>query len=181
MHRFYRPLLICIAVIIGVSISAKSRSEELRREFHATVRLVVQGPPDSESQMVSYLGRELRSLRDISVVEGSADFILSVMTLQVKTKGGTVTGYAASTSIKRPYDNAYLVTLVAPQSREAAKNMTSSLFYEPLQWLNIGGPNDLQRMCQDIIADFDGQVLESDRKFWRTMSERFKPGSSAKQ
>ncbi len=101
--------------------------------------------PTSETELVSqaksYIGRELRALQDVEMVEKDPSldhFFISIFPLSLKHSGGITSGI--------------IVSYVFEKNGVITHNVL------------IGGPDELKTLCEKIIAYFDTYWLEPQRK-----------------
>jgi hypothetical protein len=101
--------------------------------------------PTSETELVSqarsYIGRELRGLRDVEMVEKDPSlehFFISICPLSLKLSSGITSGVVVSYVFEKD----------------------GIIHHNVL----IGGPNELKTLCEKIIAYFDTYCLEPERK-----------------
>jgi hypothetical protein len=130
------------------------------------VKLLVKSAEHSAA-VTSYIGRELRSLNDVVMVEEHANYVISILVLQLRNRNGTNAGIAFSTMILEPYDKSFLLKSLDAKTKPFVEAHMGEVYRHPRQWINTGGNEDLQNIAKEIVADFDGQILEADRKLFR--------------
>lgn len=168
------PILTLLCLLLPSSSSAEERTLP---KFSARVELSVSSSEQITGEGTSYLSRELRSLPDVTIVEQDPDWLMSVVALEVKTKGGYTAGVAISIVILKPYKTAPLKVVVGPLTPDKEKLVdmaTTDLYSYQGQWLRTGASSELKELCQGIIADFDSKHLDKDRKFHQEMIDIFK-------
>jgi hypothetical protein len=101
---------------------------------------------DIKADIESYLKRELRSLGDVEVGT-SGDYILFVSVIKTQTQGGALFGYAGSYSAAQIISCAGSIYLDFVDAR-----------------LYAGGRNDLRKLTEGVVTDFDSTILEEKRK-----------------
>jgi voltage-gated potassium channel Kch len=148
------------------------------RKFTAKIKLVVTSKDDIKGLITSYITRELRTLRDVDVVDqffGRGDevgpqYLISILAMKIFTVGGNNTGVALSFVIKQPFENRIILeNFLQPQVKDSILDVTDGLYYDGLHWLNTGPTNSLQDLCKVFVADFDSKVLEKDRTNFRLL------------
>ena len=82
-----------------------SNAQAQLQKFQARVKLIITADKNIKGEVTSYLTRELRSLRDVNIVEENADWVVSVITSETKLKGGYKVGVVFSTVILKPFNN----------------------------------------------------------------------------
>lgn len=131
--------------------------------FSARVRVVVDAEDNMRKFVTSHINRELRSLRDVVIVNVDPRWELHVVAVEVSTWGREV-GVALSAVMFECFDNQILGPLFQPDHRDLGTRLTSSLCYHPVYLLQVGPTNELKRLCREIVADFDAKRLEPSRK-----------------
>lgn len=172
------------AILVGwVLLVAAAASPCLAHSapFHFRIEVSVSAKSnDVRDRVSSYLDRELRSLGDVALVDDHPSYEIEVVALKIKNRNGFSAGYALSTVVVQPFYSTFLLALVKSPAKGFVRRATSNLYYQPLQWLNTDSTGHLERICKDIIATFDAQVLEPQRKFMRSLEENSRKGKGAK-
>ena len=142
-----RALAVLIAFLsIVVLFTGWARSQTPERKI--TIGILLSGDyKPIETEIRSYLARELRSLGDVEIVEAGGDFDLQIILLKTETKGGTFTGYTVSMSVTE-------FVICAGKVHE--------LFVTA--FLHTAGKDDLRKLCEGLITSFDSTVMEKRRK-----------------
>ncbi len=204
-------LLLTPALLIAAFISlAVGNSEKAEPPKYSTkVRLSIAANEEIKNEVYSYLSRELRSLGDVKLVEDEPDWNIQVVAMQIKNKLRYETGVAFSVVIEKRGNVTGKLLLIVPHvfqisSEEWEKlKETKHYTYTGLEtaftkltygltdirahWLRIGGTEDVQRLCQGIVADFDAEHLKTERemwqKFWEDLFRQYPPkdGSTKKK
>lgn len=159
---------LCLIAVFGLTAHAADTSN-LR--FSARVKVTVSAPDNIKGAVSSYLNRELRSLNDVELVDTKPEWEINVLAMELKTVGGYKSGVVLSTVIINSFDNQMLSVFFQPNLKDIGLYMTSSLSWYPDHWMNVGSTDDLQRLCKDIVADFDTKHLEESRKSFRRAKE----------
>lgn len=129
--------LIALTTLFGL-FSAISLAYPAQRKF--TVLLAVTPAyTDYNQEVESYLKRELRDLKDVTLVEKDGDFLISVVAAPLK-HNGKVIGIALSYVLE--------------------DKRTEIIMHN----VDIGGPEQLKHMCGRIIAMLDSTFLERYRR-----------------
>lgn len=179
-------LLVISALFIVVSMPiATGDSEKVELpKYSTTVKLAIQAEDEIKNEVYSYLSREVRSLGDVKLVEDNPNWIIQVVAIQVKNKLGYKTGVAFSIVIdKRPILVVPLLLQlfkyasgISPQELKEAKvidlekaftKVTDGLSDIRDHSLRVGSTEDIQRICQMIVADFDAEHVKKNREMWQ--------------
>jgi hypothetical protein len=165
------------------------------RKFSTTVEVKITAPDSIKGLITSYVNRELRSLHDVKIVDPepknsllalidieeairrSAEWKISVLVVELETKGGHKTGFVFSTIILEALDyegmDVWLEFCgVEKGIRSDVQNFTFPHYKHPGHYVNVGSNDALQRICKEIVATFDTDYLEKDRKFFREFEKK---------
>ena len=179
----YLFLTSLICVLLG---SAPIRAEQKGYPKYSTkVRLVVASEDTSlKAEATSYLSRELRSLGDVIIVDKDAEWELKVVALKLLYENGKgYDGYVISMVVLKAFREDVMNLMLKMFSIEdnAKKNiigLTSGLSKWKANWVVIEPPNNLRRGCEGLVAIFDSQHLEEDRKSWQSTIDEMKKKSN---
>jgi hypothetical protein len=103
------------SAISGSVSDANAISTWPQRKFQISIKCEIElgAPQDGiNSQVYSYVTRELRSLGDVEVVEGKdsrSDYTIRTLAVELSNKGGITTGFALSVVVVRNYANSWEV------------------------------------------------------------------------
>lgn len=141
------------------------------------VHLSVSGSENIRGEVTSYLSRELRSLKNVALVDERPDIMLSVIAMESRSKGGYKTGIVFSVIVQQPFNDVLLYTVAAGLNNkqidfliDATKDSYNILGH----WIQTGSPDEVKELSQKLIADFDGDYLEDIRKVRESNLERRK-------
>jgi hypothetical protein len=196
--------IITYTAIILLLCTYVSFAQETKSDFK--VKLFILGDKDIKQDTESYLGRELRSLGDVTVVGSGEDCLLWCNINKVITVSGKLTGFAFSVVYceRQDVEGLYsvrdkmfdIVTKISnlPKTKQQQELLESYqfIFADTLLSLpTIGkysmqysslyiGPNDLRTLCETAITDFDNNYLKKKRdEFNNNNSETSRLDSTA--
>lgn len=158
-----KKIIIIMAIMLLLAQSANSMTT-------ARVRLTVAGDENLKGEVKSYLSRELRSLNDILITDENLDYELRVIAMNASTTAQRDVGIILSVTILKPLQAFRKIV------GDKNENYDSDFSIFLIDWLRIGGNSDLRQLCQSIIADFDSDFLEHDRKVNLQKLEKSKKG-----
>jgi hypothetical protein len=143
-------------------------------KYECRVQLSVSASEDIKSILQSYLARELRSLGDISLVDDEADFKVIVIGMNTYSDNNTMIGYTIATTIVEPFDNQLMLTFLRastsnPNIADTIDKLTKNLCIYHTTIINTD--SDLKRLSGTIVANFDSDYVEADRKLHREIHE----------
>ena len=150
-----------IFVLIGILILPNlAFSADDTLEFR--VKLDVRGDESLENRIENYLSRELRDLSD--VIQSKDNYRYQITVLGVKLKNTIGDGIAVlSVSIHTKFDSQAFSSMLKKEFVREGIILTKDLYYYPKHWVRSGSVHDLRSICRRIIADFDSQILQTQR------------------
>src|ERR1044072_8453515 len=152
---------------------------------HFKVWVDVKGTDSAKAEALSFISRELRSLKDVDIVESNPEYAIRLTVHTVKMTNGYEGGYAYSIVISEPFNIGLFDAALEMKwvNQDAANVFTDicarqeELIFHAL-W--ISGMDGLRKTCEEPVAGFDSQPLEKRRKARRQVQER-RAESEAKQ
>jgi hypothetical protein len=149
-----------LAVLFVLTMSSSHAADTNSSRYSAKVKVNISAADSIRGAVSSYVNRELRSLTDVEIVENDPEWITYNLAMELKTVDGYKSGVAISTVIVSAVDNQLLSGWFQPEFKDIGLKVTSGLAGYPDQWLSVGSADDLQKLCKDIVADFDTKHLE---------------------
>ena len=141
-------------------------------EFMARVEIVIDAPESIERVFQQCMVKEFKSLGDITLAKDNPQYRITVMALPNKTRDEVI-GFTFSILITRPLDLNALKSLL--MSKHLGDNEKRVLFiigsnYEKVEKASLltCPPEELGRICSEIVASFDSDLLEKDRRLWNS-------------
>jgi hypothetical protein len=171
--------ILAILVLFGVSATSVC-AESDRKRFSATVNVSVSASDDIKGQVESYIKRELRSLQDVSLVDEGGEWQLSILAMEVSTKGGHKSGVILSVVILTPFNNQLISSMFEEEYRDFGTNFTEGLYLYPEHGVRVGSNEELRSLCFELVADFDSKHLEKSRKQHREFQKMLESSSPNK-
>ena len=135
---------------------------------------------DIGNEILSYLNRELRSLDGVIVVDNNPEALLSILAMRTRTRGGVETGVVFSVvihsilsndSFKFWLSNAFHLGDERVKDVQFAKD---GLYTFQFHSVYLGANDDVRSICQKIVADFDINYLDQDRKNYQALFDQIK-------
>jgi len=178
-----------ITVMLLVFNCVSSAQEKLKPDFK--VKLFILGDKDLKQDTESYLGRELRSLGDVTVVDSGEDCLLWCDIKELRMVSGKLTGLVFSVVYceRQNVEGLYTVrgdifglleeikTIRKSELPDGLIARTAILWSEMSQILPTigkysmlysslyaGRPDSLRTLCEIAITDFDSNFLIEKRK-----------------
>jgi len=164
--------MVLLWVGIGYGQDAASDTKKaVIPDFSASVRLVVLGDSTIKNLVQSYLGRELRSLKDVQLVESKEHYLVQVISGVLKNNAGDKTGVVFSGLVLRNM-SAVIRARLFVCNLDSTLNPSYDLFMLVRHWIRVGDESDIQAICAKIVADFDTEELEPSRVIWRELQDQ---------
>ena len=144
-------LFVGLTLLFSVAFTGEKTHAQAPHKFKVHVSVSC-ADENTKSLIQSYIKRELRSLGDVLIIgRDDAQYILTILVLELTYKAtGKKTGNIAMSS-----------TFLTKARRSAG------LFYYPCIGLNKGSTRDLDRICQEYVADLDTSELEPIRELFQ--------------
>lgn len=166
-NHWFRTIAGVITIIV-LSVAAYAADTNNSR-FTSRVKVTVSSNDNIQDIVKSYLNRELRSLNDVELVDTDPDWEIEVLAMELKTSSGNKPGVVLSTVLSLYYDKQVVINLIKPMYIDTLP--PNGLQVTHYHWLNVDSKDNLQNMCNKMIAEFDSQYLEEGRKSFRKMKE----------
>ena len=157
--------------LLGVDIPQQPAPEKQKPKFMVEV-LVECDDKNTEAFIESHIKRELRGLRDVEIVD-YGKYVLSIVAMENVYKSGEKVGsIALAYNSERRYIPAVLKIMLMdayPEGTIGHEIVTDILpelriLYDKTRLgLAIGMTYDLDKLCKDIVVNFDAKMLEPDR------------------
>lgn len=124
-------------------------------------------PDDLKGKVSSYIGHELRDLTDVTVVSENANYRLSIVASEIRSRDGEATGYVLSAVLT----NAEMVPAAieftdSPPTKEILRLLQNHVIVLAHS-VRIFSPAELRDMCSEIITEIDSVHLERARTEYR--------------
>jgi hypothetical protein len=180
MRKIYSIIIAVNLIVTSIGLIANAQELAVER-YSARVKIVADGDENIKGQVSSFIKREFRSLVDVIIVEDNADWEISMVTMKLHTIDGHERGVSFSVIILKPFDNFSLLTTIELMAthdsagREivnAIDVITSDLYYYWGHWLRSGAVEDIKKISEGIVADFDNEFLEPERVKYRRKLEK---------
>jgi hypothetical protein len=172
-------------IVAAIVLTAwPSSSSGQKGKFVARVKLKVTCD-QCKDIVTSYLSRELRKFSDVVLADDFPDWELDVVVLATENQARVPTGYAMAVVI--------LDTHTGPSAAAGFRNLASqcpektgaAILYFAKQdipslvrledfWVHTLPLEGLESRCREVVAGFDGAVLEPSRKRFQDAEELLK-------
>ncbi len=173
VFKYTQFLLVGMALLISTTTSTTAETRDFP-PFSTKVCVMVGAEDYIRGKIDSYIKRELRSLSDVTLVDEGADWKLSILAMEPSTRGGGKGGVVISWVILKPFNNQWLSTLFQDGYKELGLTLTDGLCREEDHLLKVGPSEELRSMCEEMVADFDSDYIEPERKSYREAMKSIK-------
>lgn len=164
ISRLRSLFVLTIGIFLLTSLFSTVRAQQTHNpKFSTTVRVGVS--EGSERHLItSYIGRELRSLGDVRIVEEHAEWELKILPMVGAHKKIVI----LTVVILKPFDIRDRITfdILPEEYKDICIEATSNLHYFLDLRMWTGTYEELRSICEDIITYFDSKYLEQSRKFY---------------
>ena len=162
-----------IAVLLSATFAAVSRDEEARK-FTKRVSFSVSADDQLRNEISGYLNDALHAIGDIVIVDSLAQYQIDVVAMDTKNKRGEEIGITLSTVILRCFDREIFEQPIFQPARKRLERLTTGLSSMEIHKIRLCTHTDLQSACAAIIADFNTEQLDRDRKMFNQIMEMLK-------
>lgn len=139
--------------------------------FSARVSLRIKADNAIRAQVESYLGREIRELKDVVVTSIEPDWAIHVIAMKDVTRDGSDIGFTLAVLVINPLNNRAITGTV--------QNKFDMLGVKPIEylatvrghWVMAVSPDGLRDACSKIISTFDSNYLNKDRVIYQTLKD----------
>lgn len=147
--------------------------------FSTTVKLDIRSDDEIvKGQIQSYFARELRSISDVGIVDKDAKYEIKVFEMESELTSGQTVGYIISMVILQPFDRQTLHTVlfnkIDSDSWKNVEFLTNNLYSYRQNYLYTISKDRLKNACEVLVAQFDSDFLEQDRKIYQMIVETYK-------
>ncbi len=125
----------------------------------ARVKLVVSASGSVAAAVTGCLTEALGKLHHARLVDGEADWEITVLALEIRSTRGYRGGIALSTVILPRFGNDQLAPLFVPSVRNSGLAQTANLWKRPGHYLQVDALDRLPVMCKQVVTDFDARHL----------------------
>ncbi|HEX2208617.1 MAG TPA: hypothetical protein VHG93_13105 [Longimicrobium sp.] len=161
--------LLAILSVLLLGLAPAAAHAQFAHDVSWRVQLSVTAPDDVEEQITGFLSRQLISIPDVHLAaEGEADFEIVIVATRTRTVSGMENGFALSVAIIKPFSSfsAGLAEALelSPEQSDLLQDVTSGVRDVRDLWIRTGSGDDLGRVLQQIVMDFDQQHVEEMRR-----------------
>ena len=162
-----------IALLILVSFCAPAAEPK----WQGRVQVNVSGDSKTDTEVSSFVKRELRALGDVTVTDTTPDYVIEIVAYSTALTTGRVVGYNLSYVVCRPFSTNYFQYLLPPEVDTKLLQSLCTNYVSIQDHQLLGGP-DLRALCTKLVASFDSHCLDSDRRSFEMVKEAFRARKS---
>ena len=154
--RHMRVIGFAVTILLMYNVLSIAQ-EELNHNYK--VKLVITADEDIKGLVESFLGRELRSLGDVTVTDNDPGWVMNIVAIKMKTNQNSILGYALSTVITCPIEKT-----IAWEACELDKMGIMNKFVYVTSWVHYCNMDDIHNICSLIVTGFDIDCINTLRK-----------------
>jgi hypothetical protein len=156
-----KSIIIILAAAIFLMTLLPIQAQEIKKQA-ASIKISVKilGDKNVRNLVKSFIGRELRALKGVEITDNDPDWVLRLVTVEVKLKDGVQTGFGISGVVLKPFKSDVLTPLLDKRFINRGHTLTADLHSIRKHMVNIGPTEDIQKICKKIVADLDNEYLE---------------------
>lgn len=141
-------------------------------KFSARVNVIFDIPEIIEHPFANCLLNELQSIDDVMLTTNNPRYRIIIMALPNKTREENI-GFTFSILITQPLDENILRPFLSSKNIGEGEKKILILIgknYEKIEKRSLltCSPNELGRICKEIVSGFNTDVLEEDRRMWNS-------------
>ena len=166
-------IILSLAWLPGVTAG-----EQTGKGYKTRVRLSVVAAEKISGLISSFMAIDLRQLGDVVITDKDPEWHLAVTGVELHIAEAKRTGVAISTVIIAPVREAVTKSIITVLEKEgslpAALQVLKSkkLVEVKSSWLRADADTAIRELCRGIIADFDTQYLQPERKNFQQRNQQ---------
>ena len=170
MNPKIKRMSILFIILSLAWLPGASAGEQTGKGYVARVRLSVIAAERISGQISSFMAIDLRQLGDVVITDKDPEWHLAVTGVELYTADGKRTGVAISTVIIELVRETVIRSIITVLEKEgsmptALQVLKSKQLVEvKSSWLRADADTAVRQLCRGIIADFDTQYLQPERK-----------------
>lgn len=185
MKQYFILLFILSLAIVPFGVTQQSASEQSTEDsikklgnasYETDVHVSVTCSDEQTKRSInSYVKRELRSLGGVKIVEKDEEWQIHIITIKRESKSGRHLGYAMGYTFtertSRYIAEIAIRTLIKHTDAFHKDNIDDLDMWLQLpirkyitSALQVGGTDSLRELCEDLVVDFDTEILEPEKQ-----------------
>ncbi len=169
MKKYF--IILAAMLYLPVALIAQYETE---RKFSKSVTLSVSADGVMRGDIMNYLKSALQNVKDIVIVDSQANYQIDVVALDTRNRRGEEIGITLSTVILRCFDRGVFEEAGFRQTKKRLERLTAGLSSMEVHKIHVCTPSELEEACKNIIAEFDRDQIERDRKAFRQIIDMLK-------
>ncbi|MBN1515336.1 hypothetical protein JXA32_02085 [Candidatus Sumerlaeota bacterium] len=170
--RYISSLLAVIFIFSSAYLAAAQETKGL----NSRVQLSVSAAEESREIISGFFTEKLNGIQDVELVNRDPSWKIDVVVMDLLAQDGTKNGVVVSVVILRQFDTKTITAVSPPSQKKYMEILTNNLYRFEEHWVRTGTPDDLKNLCDAIIADFDAEHLDRQRKLHQKLHG--KPGKT---
>jgi len=169
MNPKIKRMSILFIILSLLCLPGATTGEEKGKGYEVRVRLSVIAAEKIRRQISSFMATDLRRPGDVVITDSDPDWHLAVTGVELHTADKR-TGVAISTVIMAPVRETVVRSMITVLEKEGSLPValqvlkSKQLVEVKSSWLRADADTAIRKLCGGIIADFDTQYLQPERK-----------------
>jgi len=165
MHKLSASVFLAFALLCGLKTVASTQ----RQRPVVRISLSVDAADGLNSRITSYLSRELRKIDDVTITDTNPLYRINCVALKTISRGGENLGYALSfvvtSTMPSTFTSMFVRSKLSADDLKTIQSWNNNDGVVVQHFVQICGPDDIRTVCAQLVAQIDGSLIESARKF----------------
>lgn len=163
--NFFHSLSFPVVLLLLATIATASAQTRGYPPFSSRVNVEISAEESIQNEITSLISRELRKLGDVVMVNEDYTYKLSIVVIEHRLESGRTVGVSFSVVILQTVPSDLLLKpLVKADSWKSVESWVSKVYFYVGHFIQTGPKNELEDLCRSVVAKFDSNHLEKDRK-----------------
>lgn len=155
--------MVMIAGLVAMSPGGFAQDAPAGRTAFS-IAVDVLGDDSGRNLVKSFIGKALRALPDVRIVDRNPDWVVHIVVVDVKLEGGFRTGFGISTVILEPFRTDRMAPFPDRRCRDCGLIRCADLYGVKKHMINIASFEDVEKVCAAIVADLNREYLQIRRR-----------------
>jgi hypothetical protein len=162
-----RPLNLLAIVLIHMLVSSAMAKDI--PEFRARVKVDVIADENLKGVMKRHVASQFEVLKDVELVDYEPEWKLQLQATNFFSKSGDESGIVLSVVILNRFMNHRIPAFIQVNDRRRSDKGGDEPYYYADNWLKVGSERELERLCGEIVCEFNEIYIEENRKNHRQL------------
>lgn len=152
-----------LAIVLIHMLASSSVAKDIP-EFRAHVKVDVIADESLKKVVERHVNGELEEIIDVELVDYEPEWKLQIQATDLLTKGGDESGIVLSVVILNRFMDHRMPQFIQVNDRRRLDKMDSGPYYYTDNWLKVGSEKEIERLCNEIVCEFNEIYIEENRK-----------------